>query len=448
MEDARTIAHNALAAARLMAGEAGGVDVLAEESREAYSNALQAAFDAATIEMDQTARLAIAEEMVETSRGSVASELTAALNLAEALGSFGRLGEATEGAQRVWEQARQRILPALATMAGQTMIPYLIRQGNLADAEEVALECIGLEHRISGRSGRLTFPRVAMRSVHVLHQVIRISCGDWRAAIEGLRHEIALQPDPHHRIHPRQLIAVWLARLGAPDSSTEVVAQLEEAAAEAQVASCPRCSRELRLRSAEATVRIGRIEIAEAHLQAWDSGKEADYDDELWYRHCVALVSFARDDLRTGTSGLDQVQEERRRGGFHHEVLWGRLDLGAGLVKVDPRRAADEFRKAGSDAEAMGAATVARLAEVGLRKLGVRTWRRGPAARGTELLERLSRREREIAHLVAAGVSNPDIAQSLFLSRKTVERHVSNILAKTGARNRTQLASLVSPQLN
>jgi DNA-binding NarL/FixJ family response regulator len=58
----------------------------------------------------------------------------------------------------------------------------------------------------------------------------------------------------------------------------------------------------------------------------------------------------------------------------------------------------------------------------------------------------LSRREREIAQLVASGVSNPDIARSLFLSRKTVERHVSNILAKTGARNRTQLASLVSPE--
>jgi DNA-binding CsgD family transcriptional regulator len=376
----------------------------------------------------------------------LAAELTADLNLAEALGSFGRLGEATEGAKGVWERARQRIFPSLATMAGQVLIPLLIHQGNLADAEEVALECIGLEHRISGRSGRLTFPRVAMRSVHVQYQVVQVSCGDWRAAIEGLRQEVTLQPDPHHRMHPRQLIAVWLARLGAPDSSAEVVAQLEAAGPEAQVAGCPRCSRELRLRSAEANLRIGRIDIAEAHLQAWNSGRPADCDDELWFRHCVALASFARGDSRTGVSGLDQVQVERRRAGFHHEVLWGRLDLGAGLSEVDPRRAADEFRAAGSDAEAMGATTEARLADAGLRRLGVRTWRRGPAARGPELVERLSRREREIAQLVASGVSNPDIARSLFLSRKTVERHVSNILAKTGARNRTQLASLVSPE--
>jgi DNA-binding NarL/FixJ family response regulator len=45
---------------------------------------------------------------------------------------------------------------------------------------------------------------------------------------------------------------------------------------------------------------------------------------------------------------------------------------------------------------------------------------------------------------VAAGHSNPEIANTLFLSRKTIERHVSNVLARTGARNRTDLARLVS----
>src|SRR4029453_693258 len=86
-------------------------------------------------------------------------------------------------------------------------------------------------------------------------------------------------------------------------------------------------------------------------------------------------------------------------------------------------------------AEAMGACSERSLALHRLRALGVRTWRRhGDAAP-------LTARELEIANLVAAGDSNPEIAAALFLSRKTVERHVSNILSKLGARNRTELAA-------
>ncbi len=44
--------------------------------------------------------------------------------------------------------------------------------------------------------------------------------------------------------------------------------------------------------------------------------------------------------------------------------------------------------------------------------------------------------ETKIAYLVARGQSNPDIAAELFLSRNTVQSHVSHILAKLGARSR------------
>jgi DNA-binding NarL/FixJ family response regulator len=127
-------------------------------------------------------------------------------------------------------------------------------------------------------------------------------------------------------------------------------------------------------------------------------------------------------------------------------LLWNRLDLANALVESDTRRAADEFRRAGDEAAAAGAATEQQMAELGLRRLGVRTWRRGQVRRGENAIDGLSDREKQIATLIASGNSNPEIASRLFLSRKTVERHVSNILARTGARNRTDLARLLSAE--
>jgi DNA-binding NarL/FixJ family response regulator len=53
----------------------------------------------------------------------------------------------------------------------------------------------------------------------------------------------------------------------------------------------------------------------------------------------------------------------------------------------------------------------------------------------------LSAREVEVLRLIAAGKSNPQIAEALVISLNTVQRHVSNILAKTGAANRTEAAA-------
>jgi pimeloyl-ACP methyl ester carboxylesterase/DNA-binding CsgD family transcriptional regulator len=65
-----------------------------------------------------------------------------------------------------------------------------------------------------------------------------------------------------------------------------------------------------------------------------------------------------------------------------------------------------------------------------------------PAPRAPELQASagLSSRELEVLRLIAAGRSNPQIAEALVISLNTVQRHVSNILAKTGAANRTEAA--------
>jgi len=57
----------------------------------------------------------------------------------------------------------------------------------------------------------------------------------------------------------------------------------------------------------------------------------------------------------------------------------------------------------------------------------------------TEGLEQLTAREREVMALVAAGLSNDEIAQRLFVSPATAKTHVSRAMVKLGARDRAQL---------
>jgi DNA-binding NarL/FixJ family response regulator len=58
-------------------------------------------------------------------------------------------------------------------------------------------------------------------------------------------------------------------------------------------------------------------------------------------------------------------------------------------------------------------------------------------------LEGLTVREREVAHLIARGYTNQQIAEKLVVTRGTAANHVAHILFKLGVTNRTQVAAMV-----
>jgi ATP/maltotriose-dependent transcriptional regulator MalT len=122
--------------------------------------------------------------------------------------------------------------------------------------------------------------------------------------------------------------------------------------------------------------------------------------------------------------------------GMPLETGRARMLLAEALRETEPSTCEAEARSALSEFESLGAGRDADAAAAFLRELGVKASRSGPKNQGI-----LTKREREVLALLGEGASNPEIAERLYLSRKTVEHHVAHVLAKLGLRNRAEAAA-------
>jgi DNA-binding CsgD family transcriptional regulator/tetratricopeptide (TPR) repeat protein len=432
-DEGRAIAIRGVERGRLALTEDGVTD----QVRAAHLDALIAAWEAAIQSEHVDEVLALADESLEVSR---------AMGLREVIEARAMIGMALEYAadqrdaariyREVLDDAWRVVLPVEAVDVGYRLAAVLVDILELEEARKIASETERLAARVGDQG------RVRDRTRLVTYQ-LRMMTSDWRDAVEAVLAAGAEEPDPHYRLRYHLAAAVWLARLGV--RGEEALDHASSARSLALAAGCVACARDTDVEVVEVLARFDRLPDARDALARWDAVGRRSWVESEWQRKragvLVAAAAGSADiDLK---AALTELRDEAADQGLVLDALWTELDTGRLLASSDRAAAAAAYRHAADRADTAGATTVRRLAEQGLRALGERPWRRGRSAGSSMELGALSAREREVAELVATGASNPEIATRLFLSRKTVEHHVSNALAKLGLHSRAELAARV-----
>jgi DNA-binding CsgD family transcriptional regulator len=291
-----------------------------------------------------------------------------------AAGRWGEADEALTAAARLWGLGERSSVQRGGALA--RLADLRVRQGRFEEAEQL-LEEVGPWE-----------PTAAARS---------------RAAIHLARGETGLA---------REALVRALAPL---DPEASEAASLLELLVEVLLAEGER---------AEAAAVVDRLDALARHHGAV-------------YLRALAAQARGRLCLATG-EGDPQACLREALGGFGRaqmplELARCRLELARALVDTRPEVARTEARAALEAFDRLKAARHADAAAALLRALGVRSsTARQPAG------SVLTRREEEVLDLLGRGLSNPEMAERLYISRKTVEHHVSNVLAKLGLRSRAE----------
>lgn len=184
---------------------------------------------------------------------------------------------------------------------------------------------------------------------------------------------------------------------------------------------------------------LGCRDIAEAAATAClaEAAQRADPSKGAAASHCRGLINSDAEHLLAAAGGYE------RAGRIH----WRAFALEDATVVFAANGDLAAARLALSDAidiySGLDAYWDIRRAQARARHLGVRRSTGGSRRRPTAGWDSLTRTEVTVAKLVAVGRSNPEIASELYLSRNTVQTHVSRILAKLGCGSRRDIARFV-----
>lgn len=298
-----------------------------------------------------------------------------------------------------------------------------------------------------------------------LYGDVLVATGDWAQAEEELAGAIEMTRDALPGVHGQALAALAELRLaqGRLEEAQRLVSGLEDhpgavaVIASIQLIQGRTAAAETLLRRALVGLDEERLEVLSlAELLGQALIEQGKPEAALERGHSLADlgsrkdcgVAVARGERLCGRAYAALSDGERAREhidvalatfarlGMVLEAARTHLLLAQVLREQSADAAVDEARTALAELLGLGARWDADAAAALLRELGERTPQVGPREAG-----HLTRREREVLGLLGEGLSNPDIAERLYLSRKTVEHHVARVLAKLGLRSRAEAAA-------
>ena len=295
----------------------------------------------------------------------------------------------------------------------------LFENGDWPAAEALLTEAISMSRGVfqsphAFASGTLAELRLAQGRVEDAARVLR--------GVEGREEAAAAAALLHlERGEPSAAAAVLRRRLAATSQDRLDMAAVIELLGEAEIA----------LLDSGAAIERGRALVALGALN----------ECHLIVAHGERLLghALASREVTAACAHLEAALAAFSQAGIPYRTAQTRLLLARVLADSDREVAGAEARVALSVFEDLGASHDADAAAALMRDLGVKAARTGPKNVG-----RLTRREQEVLALLGEGLSNPEIAGRLFLSRKTVEHHVARILSKLGLRRRAEAAALVA----
>jgi putative nucleotidyltransferase with HDIG domain len=191
---------------------------------------------------------------------------------------------------------------------------------------------------------------------------------------------------------------------------------------------------------------IGRAAVSNAvwekastlHSADWEKVRLHPYFTERVLSRSLALQPLAR------VAGMHHERQDG--GGYHHAAIGREIPVGARLIAaadvfqamthdrphrpaLPPEEAAEQLVADAAAERLDGECTAAVLAAAGHRRPVATPWP-----------DELTDREVEVLRLAARGLSNKEIAEHLYLSRRTAEHHVQHIYTKIGVSSRASLA--------